>query len=116
MLAYKWFPDTFDDAQGWVNRFRFLFRLLGKCGVSVGAIPGAQAKQVCVCVCVCVCVWFFFLGGGGEVEEDKVTWNSYDGRESTASLLVSRKAVVGMQPPADPCGVTGHWDDGLEHA
>ena len=47
-MAYKWFPDTFDDAQGWVRRFRFFFRLLGKCGVSVGAIPGAEAKQVSV--------------------------------------------------------------------
>ena len=48
LAAYKWFPDTFDDAQGWVSRFRFLFRLLGKCGVSVGAIPGAEAKQVLI--------------------------------------------------------------------
>ena len=72
MLAYKWFPDTFDDAQGWVNRFRFLFRLLGKCGVSVGAIPGAEAKQVwetlsCVMLRCWEVVWSsrqLMLGGG----------------------------------------------------
>ena len=35
--------------------------------------------------------FYIFWGGWGRVKEAKINWNSYSGRQSQASLLVSRK-------------------------
>ncbi|KAK9793755.1 hypothetical protein WJX73_001910 [Symbiochloris irregularis] len=41
VTCYAFFPATFDDAQGWIERIKWLFSLLQRVGIRLGDLPGA---------------------------------------------------------------------------
>ena len=52
--AYNLFPATFDDAQGWIDRIKWVFSQLGRVGLNLGKRPGQEDDDA-----------------GGEGKEDK---------------------------------------------
>ena len=43
--AYLFFPATLDDAQGWIDRLKWLFAQLARVGVRLGQLPGQGDDQ-----------------------------------------------------------------------
>lgn len=69
MSCYFFFPATFDDAQGWMDRLKWIFNQLARLGIRLGQLPGQHGQD----------------GGEDDSDEDKEqhTPKTRDGKEGT---------------------------------